>query len=244
MKRKRKLATIVGATALAAFALNMQPPVVDAADHADGDVAGGDPSADIADFYSWHTDNDTIVFIVTFNGLMEAGADPVYDGGVLYTFNVNDAATAAEATGQPDENDDPQDATQQIHVRFGQNGLEEWGVQVIGASDDPIVGPVDTSLEDQGVRVFAGQREDPFFFDFAGFNATAANLVDDAEALDVAFDGLIAFLMLDKEIEGPADFFAGLNVMAIAVEVPAEGFGGDDGFFQTWVTTGRVPEKR
>ena len=243
MKRKSRLATIVGATALAAFALNMQAPVVDAADHADGDAAGGDPPADIADFYAWHTDNDTVVFIMTFNGLMEGGSDPVYDGGVLYTFNVNDAATVDETLNNWDDNQDPQDATQQIHVRFGQNGLEEWGVQVIGASDDPIVGAVDTNIEDQGVRVFAGQREDPFFFDFEGFNNTAANLVDDAEALDIAFDGVIAFLELDKEITGPADFFAGLNVMAIVVEVPDEAFGGDDGFFQTWATTGRVPKR-
>jgi hypothetical protein len=52
-----------------------------------------------------------------------------------------------------------------------------------------------------GIRLFAGQRDDPFFFDFVGFTGF----------LGASFT---------PAAETPADTFAGTNVSSIVVELP------------------------
>ena len=59
-----------------------------------------------------------------------------------------------------------------------------------------------TATNANGVRVFAGPRDDPFFFDFTRYNMVLANPV-------IGFSSPTG-----------SDTFAGSNVMSIVVEVP------------------------
>lgn len=235
MKTKRKMATLAGTAALAALAINLQAPTVDAADHADG-MIGADPAADIADFYAWENEAGNIVAIVTFAALLNPGDEPVYDEGVLYTVHIDNTAVAADA-GDFNNNTNDNESDIQIHVRFGQNGLGDWGVQVLNlpGGEAEMIGAVGTDIGRVGGRVHAGMFDDPFFFDLTGFLDTSANLVDDTEMADLAFAGLTG---------EPVDGFAGTNTMAIIMEFSAADAldGNADSFLQMWASTGRVVE--
>ena len=65
MNRTNKL-TKLAIVGLGAVALLLADDGVHAADHAEAPGAGADPAADIADFYAWRTENDTLVAAVTF----------------------------------------------------------------------------------------------------------------------------------------------------------------------------------
>ena len=67
--------------------------------------------------------------------------------------------------------------------------------------------------------VYAGSREDPFFFDLDGFLATKMTET-------VSFDSA-------------NDSFAGLNVTAIVIEMDSAAAAGGGTTLQAWVTTGR-----
>lgn len=180
-----------------------------AADHAEAPGTQADPAADIADFYLWHTQSGTIVAVITFDALAEAGAAGTYDTGALYTVNLDtDLDNAADV---------------QIHTRFGSNGEDVFGVQVTGLPgvDGAVEGAVDTVHDaGGGAMVYAGPRDDPFFFDLEGYLAT----------LDT---GTVSFTA--------ADAFMGTNATAIVLEFDAAAALGDSTQFQGWATTGRLP---
>lgn len=226
MRTKNKWITALGATALVAVAVQLKPQEVTAADHADAPMTQADGAADIADFYAWHTDRGTVVAIMTFAALRAPGDAPVYDATKLYTINIDN--TFDPGVGNPAFNDNEPDI--QIHVRFGQNNLGEWGVQVNnlpGADDETFDGAVQTVLTNGVASAIAGDFDDPFFFDFEGFLATRDNLLDDSDPIDVAFTA--------------ADFFAGTNAMAVVVEFDAAAASDGNNFVQLWATTGVTP---
>ena len=191
-----------------------------AADHVEAPGTQADTPADITDFYIWHTDNDTIVAAVNFAGLAEAGSDPVYDPDVLYGIHI--------------DNDGDDEADINIWARFGQNGAGEWGLQVVNlpgadAAIDPDIcggstghcGPVDTVIDTgAGTMIWAGPREDPFFFDLDGYVTT----------LDT---GTVSF-------DPTNDTFAGTNVTSIVVEMNAAAAAGDGTALQAWATSSRL----
>lgn len=237
MRTKNQWITALGVVALVAGATQLQPQEVTAADHIDAPLTTEDAAADISDVYAWHTERGTLVIVMTFAGLRAPGDDPVYEPDTLYTINIDNTADPQERADYL-ENDNDNVADLQIRVRFGQNELDEWGVQfndVPGADDTTFVGPVQEELTNGTATVIAGNFDDPFFFDFEGFDTTRQNLLDDAMAEDLAFAGLL---------EGvPVDFFAGTNVMAIVVEIDAATAVDEnaDNFLQIWATTGVTP---
>ncbi|PRQ05281.1 hypothetical protein ENSA5_04000 [Enhygromyxa salina] len=180
-----------------------------AADHADAPGSGADPAADIGDLYAWRTDSDTLVAVVTFAGLAEAGAPATYDAEVLYGIHIDN-------TGNGVANID-------IWCRFGLNMAMEWGIQCLNVpgADGPVDGPVDTTNEGgNGTMVYAGPRENPFFFDFEGFDGTLMSG-------DLMFDPM-------------NDTFAGTNVTAIVVEMDAAAAAGGGTTLEVWTSTGRL----
>jgi hypothetical protein len=249
MNRRRKYATGVGLALLVVSALPMGGQPVDAADHRDAPGTMADPFADLNDLYAWHTENDTIVVVLTFNGLLNPDTAPedIYSEAelpnVLYTVHIDNDSVPLANPGAWD-NQDPEtfDSEIDIHVRFGQNGNGEWGVQVLNlpGADAEVVGPVDMDLDGNGGHVYAGVIDDPFFFDLDGFLTTLANLDDDT--LDTEAD--IGFRSLDPTFRGDTtDSFAGLNTMAVVLEFDAATAvaKNPDNFIQVWATSGRAP---
>ncbi len=202
MNKRRSI--LLGAALLALFAL---PGGAQGADHNDSPAAKDDPAADITDVFAWHTEQGRLVLVVDFAGLQAAGSTGTYDADMLYGIHI--------------DRDGDNVSDHDIWVRFGQNGTGNWGVQVTGLPDEePLVGAVDTVLTSAGgAMVFAGPREDPFFFDFEGF----------LETLDT---GTLSF---DPE----RSVFDGTNVTAIIIEVDAAAAAGGSDALSIWATTGR-----
>lgn len=209
MSRLIRLVPVAALALAAGFYFTASEPV-QAADHTDPPdrVAIGN-TADIGDIYAWHdTSAGTLSLALTFAGPLApvAGQAGAYDEDVLYGVHLDN-----NGDNTPNVN---------IWVRFAQNDLGDWGVQVTGlpGTTGPVEGAVETTLEPgNDVKVWAGLRDDPFFFDLEGFNNTLAT-----ETL--AFDPT-------------RDSFAGANITAVVLEVPlAAALSGSDDL-QVWATT-------
>lgn len=209
MTRARHLTGLVAGLAVAA-ATPLLTHEVSAADHLDAPKTKANLPGDITDVYAWHTGDGKVVAVINVAGFTEVGAPAMYSSGVLYGIHVDN-----DGDNEPDHD---------TWIRFGQNGAGEWGVQVTGlpGSADPLVGPVETVIEGQlGLRVWAGLRDDPFFFDLDGFNSTL----------------MTGTLMFDAA----NDSFAQTNVTSIVVEMSTDAVVGAGSTFGLWATT-RVPQ--
>jgi len=200
----------VAAIALAAGVYFTDSEPVQAADHTDPPdrVAAGN-SADIGDLYAWHnTGRGTLTVALTFAGPLAPAADQAgaYDSDILYGVHIDNSAD-----NTPNFN---------VWIRFAQNDLGAWGVQVIGlpGTNGPVVGAVETILNPgNDVKVWAGLRDDPFFFDLQGF-------------IDTTTTGDLSFV-------ATRDFFAGLNITAVVLEMPLGAAQSSGDSLQVWATT-------
>lgn len=200
----------VGAWILGAIALGSLPLVstlTQAADHADSPTTTDDPAGDLSDIYAWH-DGSKMIVAFGFAGLAEAGLPAVYDPEVLYTVHI--------------DNDGDNMADHDVYVRFGSNPAGDWGVRVenLPGVPDPVIGPVESTIEaGLDLRVFAGLRDDAFFFDLDGFRATT----------------MTGTLMFDST----RDTFTGKNITAVVLEMSVDAVAGGSDSVSVWVSTGR-----
>lgn len=168
-----------------------------------------DTPADIADVYAF-SDATNAYFAVSFAGPQVAGVPAFYDRDVLYTINVSTSAPATSSDVS-------------IRFRFGPatngtgSGISVENLPGVGGA---IVGPVEQILSKDGVRVYAGLRDDPFFFDLQGFRETRST-------------GTLRF---DKT----RNFFANKNDTIVIVEIPKTRLGGNANSIDAWATTARL----
>ena len=193
-----------------------------AADHAEAPTATADPAADIADVFLFRADSK-LVTSVTFSGgpaprVRVDGPTGRYDRNVLYTFHIDRDLDAIEEL--------------QIYARFGQNHLGQWGVEIEnlpGAGARHVFGPVETVFTTPtGLKVYAGLRDDPFFFDAQGFNATLASFNSPGPNGQVL-------------IRNDRDSFANRNITAIVFEMDLAVAAGGSQEIYFWGTTARIP---
>lgn len=195
-----------------------------AADHREAPLIQEDPSADIADVYAFLNPNDNtkLVLAMTVNPF-SVPAEAVtfhFSPNVRYRFNI--------------DNDGDAQADRSVTVTFSERATQPQtlvtkfpgGVTVAGnvtqPTEEPIPNPPVINEGPNGIRVFAGPRDDPFFFDVVGF---------------------FRFLSGTGGFTG-SDGFAGFNVSAIVVELPLcmvtnEGSGDDGIALQIWGDTSR-----
>lgn len=210
--QNRTKATIAGGAiaALGALGVAVWTHMADAADHNDPPSIAG-MASDIADTYAWHDmASDKLVVAITWAAGKVPSADQTgtYDPDVLYTIHIDN-------TG-----DNVSDI--QVHARFGQDGAGNWGVQVenLPGADGTVTGAVESNLTSGDAMVYAGLRDDPFFFDLTGFRETLMM-------------GTLRFMP-------ERDFFEGTNATALVLEMSLSGaLGGADGL-QIWTTTGTI----
>jgi hypothetical protein len=185
--------------------------IIFAADHIDAPAVTGANStstgADITDVYAFQspTDNSKMVFVMNVQGLMSPAVTSAasFPGNVLYEFNIDN-------TG-----DNVEDLVIQAMVQNGK--LRVYGpvapaatgtsstVRTNGTITEASVtsyGAATVSIgTNNGMKVFAGPRDDPFFFDLARFKEIIGGT--------------------QTSFRNPgADTFAGTNVLSIVVEVP------------------------
>ncbi|TXD51183.1 DUF4331 domain-containing protein [Polaribacter sp. IC066] len=191
-----------------------------AADHIDAPATSG-TNADITDFYAFQGENTSnLVFVANVQGLLSpsASATASFDENVMVEINI-------------DTNDDkiedlviqaiPRDGTMYFFGPFAPSstGLNSSVNELATKSEVAITayGTNATVANTNGMKFFAGPRDDPFFMDFAQYGA-----IINGNASSFNSPG--------------ADTFAGTNVLSIVVEVPKSQIGGS-GTINTWVTT-------
>jgi hypothetical protein len=183
-----------------------------AADHIDAPAVTGagntSLSTDITDIYAFQSpaDNSKMVFVVNTQGLLAPAATGTaqFASNVMYEVNIDN-------TG-----DNVEDLVIQCLVQNGR--MRVYGPVAVGtpgtASTVNTSGPVTevnvtsysagspiVTTSSNGISVFAGPRDDPFFFDLSRFKEIIAGT--------------------QTGFRNPGvDAFAGTNVMSIVVEVP------------------------
>jgi hypothetical protein len=198
-------------------------PLALAADHLDAPGTMADPTADITDTYAW-LDGSNVVLILNVTPLAMTGAK--FSDKVQYVLHTESSAKF----GMPGTKKDiicTFDAAQKISCWLGGSPTK--------AADDYVTGDAGATaglMSTSGkVKVFAGLRDDPFFFNLDGFKDAVA-AVDGAEA-SLTFDpsgcpainGVTA-TALGKMLGGtmmgtmpPKDFFGGKNVLSIVLSI-------------------------
>ncbi len=228
MKKTRKLLVGLGVVAVAGLALI-------AADHIDAPSSAG-TSADIADFFAFEpsegSDNTVFVVDVQSNVLPDL-AYGTFDEDVLTEINVDlDGDLVEDVVIQAI----PRNGRMYF---FGPAAPTQTGLNGTVLVDAPL-GDVEISgtsaiveTTSDGVSLFAGPRQDPFFFDFFQFNAV---INPDVNSAPRGF----------STPEEAQDTFDGANTMSIIVEIPNSLLGSPTAtnalgltVYKTWVTTNR-----
>ncbi len=227
MKRS-KLWMGLGAAALTAI-------VLVAADHIDAPSTMG-TSADIADFFAFEPEsgsNNTTFVVDLQSDVLPELAYGTFDENILTEINIDTDGDLVE------------DFVIQAIPRDGMMYFFYGEAQMTGLNSQVLVnnplgsvaisGASTANVEttDSGARIFAGPRQDPFFFDFFQFNAV---INPDVNSAPLGFNP-------PAEAE---DTFNGANTMSIVVEMPNALLGPTSAtnplgipVYNTWVTTNR-----
>ncbi len=228
MKKTTKYLTGMGTLVLATIALV-------AADHIDAPSSRG-TTADIADFFAFEPSegSDDTTFIVDLQSdVLPELAYGTFDEDVLTEINIDlDGDLVEDQVIQAIARDGKM-------YFFGPVAPSTTGLssQVL---TDAALGNVEISsttpiveTTTEGVSLFAGPRQDPFFFDFFQFNAVISPEVDAAPG------GFFA-------PEEATDTFDGANTLSIAIEIPNSMLGTPTAtnalginVYKTWVTTNK-----
>jgi hypothetical protein len=204
MKKKILLGGLLGAILIGG--------IIYAADHIDAPAVTGpgstSPGNDITDIYAFQSpaDNSKMVFVLNSQGLMSpaTSATASFPSNVMYEINIDN-------TG-----DNVEDLVLQCLVQNGK--MRVYGpvapgttgttstVKTSGPVTEVAVTPYSSAtpniaVNSNGIKIFAGPRDDPFFFDLVRFKEIIGGIA-------TAFNN------------PGADRFAGTNVMSIVVEVP------------------------
>jgi hypothetical protein len=131
-----------------------------AADHRDSPLATNDPAADINDVYTFTNPNDPDELIVAMTVSPVANSNTRFSDAVEYRVHIDNGAAGGVTTITctfPDE------ATRVLCRNAGDTLYAD--------------GPLNQTVDADDLRVWAGLRDDPFFFDLDAFNRTRATLV-------------------------------------------------------------------
>ncbi|SRR3989442_618112 len=200
---------------------------IEASDHKDSALLAADHAADIADVYTFKSpvNPDNVVLVMTVSGFIppSEASTTFFDPNVLYQWKIDNDGDAVE------------DLVIQAFVT-GTGGHQVMHFRgpaapaATGTTDRVVLGPETATVgvsngaapivaSRGGMTVFAGVRDDPFFFDLVQFKKIIAG-----EATAFRNPGV--------------DTFAGFNVLAIVAEVPSSLLGGQK--LGVWGTTSRV----
>jgi len=187
-----------------------------AADHLDAPAVAADPTADITDLHTW-IDQSNAIFVLNVSPL--ATASTKFSDKVQYVIHTESSMSYGQA-GQKSDIIVTFNASQKVSVWVGD---KDYVTGDAGATTG-------LASADGKFKVFAGLRDDPFFFNLVGFKETV-NAVD-AAAPSLVFDpagcpklsAATASVLVNQLKTGvggvaPTDFFGGKNVLSIVLSI-------------------------
>jgi hypothetical protein len=211
---KKNISAVIGALSGALFLLAHS---ASAADHGDAPTASNNASTDINDVYLFldPNDNNRVIVEMTTRGFIvpsEAVNFGIFDPQLVYRLSI-------EGTGDviPDARIDitftPRTTTssaQTATIRMDQGGAKVFELNAPATNPSVNVSPppqVVTTDPTSGVSFFAGEVDDPFFFDIPAFSRFVAAVRAGTPNPAAAF------------IRG-RDSFAGYNTMSLGLSIP------------------------
>ncbi len=212
------------------------------ADHTDSPAATAEPLADIADLYAWMSaDAADLNLVLTVNPF--AGPTTRFGDATQYVFHVGSRADFGATT----ETD-----TRVVCQFHAVDAIECWVLAADGSVADYVEGDPSNSAglvsTSGSVRVFAGPRNDPFFFNADGFNRTINTVRSLAGSL--GFDAgncptvdstnsaaLVAQLTTDMDDSAATDDFDAGNVLALVVQIDKTLVTAGGPILATWAST-------
>jgi len=210
------------ASAFTALLLTAMPTPATAADHRDSPVVDDDPAADINDVYMFRdpADASKLVLVLSTYPLEDPrfATSYQYDPDVIFQIDfdtVGKGAFAKSLTAQFSPLTDGAGSQQTFTVTLP-NGKTVTGNVTKPTIQAPEPTPIITAQN--GITIFAGPRDDPFFFDLIGFNRVVAEI----NATSVNGGKGTA----DPSLFTHVDAFAGFNVQALVIEAPITDFVG------------------
>jgi hypothetical protein len=211
MKKRKVLLTVLVA------AVAVTGGIIYAADHLDA-PAVSNQSTDITDIYVFQGENTSnLVFVANTQGLLAPSATGAakFDEKTLIEFNIDN-------TGDNVEDLVIQAVVMNNKMRIygpykpeapGSKSIISPSAFSVQASVTPY-GQTAIIGEENGIKVFAGPRDDPFFFDLNQFKKVVGGMA--------------------SGFNNPGtDAFKGTNVMSIVVEIPKSKLGGT-GTLNVW----------
>ena len=201
MKRKKLLLAVCCTAAL------ISGGIIYGADHIDSPAVTGQ-TTDITDLYVFKAqDPNNMVFVANTQGLLSPGSTGAakFDANTLIEFNIDNTGDAIEDLVIQCK----YDAASNSMVVYGPVAPSEKGTRskLEGtATASVVVTPYGAasptiSTSTSGIKLFAGPRDDPFFFDLDQYKKIIAGTATSFNNPGV-------------------DHFAATNVMSIVVEVP------------------------
>ena len=211
--RQFAIAAALGASALVAVTVLLvgaAPQFSGAADHLEAPFVQTDGRIDINDVYAY-TNGPNTVLIMTVNPLAGVLSPTALRPGAAYEFAIdNDGDSVADIVYRVQSSAPNKAGVQNVILH------RATGDQVVAGDAGPVIahGRSETTIPVKSDGdLYVGLRDDPFFFDFVSF-------------------GTLTFCTPD-----PApDFFAGLNVTAIVLEVPTSDLLGGTPNIGVWAT--------
>ena len=218
MKKNKILLSVFAVAAL------ITGGILYAADHIDTPAVTGQ-TTDITDLYVFRAqDVNNLVFVANTQGLLSPGSSAAakFDENTVIEFNIDNTGDAVEDLVIQCK----YDAASNSMLVYGPIAPSEKGLRSklegnVSASaalttygSAPVIGTGAT-----GIKVFAGPRDDPFFFDLNQFKKILAGTATGFLPVGMA-----------------SDAFAGTNVLSVVIEVPKSLLGGS-GSINTWVET-------
>jgi hypothetical protein len=187
---------VLGLMAVAAIAALVTIPAL-SADHLDAPTAKKDGRIDINDVYVFHPGSpqnlSKTVLAMTVDPAAGVISGTTFREGANYELLID-----KDGDAKPDG---------MVRVQFDapSGGQQSYKVHVIRGNDGNLVfnGTTNQVVESDGVKAYAGLRDDPFFFDLAAFNKGAAFCPGGVGT----------------------NFFAGFNAAAIVIELPTSMLG-------------------
>lgn len=179
---------------------------VQAADHRDAPGATSDPTADINDIYAFINPADTGEVVLVNTVVPFANYNSRFSDVVDYVFRIDNGVANGEV---------------EISCRFSEQSNK---ISCTGPNGLAAAGGIERTVQGEGMRVWAGLRDDPFFFDSPAFNATRASLT--------------------PSFTNPGVNFFNGNTLAIVIGVQKSRLnnGGANPVWKVWGATERVGE--
>jgi Domain of unknown function (DUF4331) len=206
------LAALAGVAAIIGYSASAL-----SADHQDSPATTASPTADINDVFSW-MDGNNVVLAMTIYPNAPQGA--LFDNRVQYVFHTASGASFGTTSSNVDVIA-TFDTTQKISLWVG-------STEFVTGDPSPTSG---LASADGEVKVFAGLRADPFFFNLDGFHNAVATVESVAASLPPGNDAgcpqltggqssLLVGQLGSAPDGGPAvNHFAAFNALAIVVSV-------------------------